>query len=359
MAVLTTQTGSSAGERQAPNTGWPLSDVLAGVEPVLPDFLSRTARDWCVTAAAQVPGSAVAHYLECRPGQSEQVDVLSCFRSKDACAEHVRAYGGSNAAGPVWRRNLELLQQWSNEGSLLSQAPCVWFEYDAPQGPEREPFAASPSLGLEPNYEKRHQQALPGLAPRALELATAALDLLLTETEAAAAQAVVARCFAALPPAGAVGYVSVMTARKPVTTKLYVIVPRGAVVGFLTSAGWPGDVTQVSRVIDQLYPSVLSTAYLDLSITGRLESRLGIATSQFHKRELDSERAREDWPLIPPALREHATPLSAWPGFSSAVVAGRNASIQRFLDLKAVVDGDWVEHKAYLGFRPCLPPAFG
>jgi hypothetical protein len=353
-----TPSGRSAGSRSGASDGWPVAETLSALRPSLPGFLSERALAWCENAALCVPASARSHYLECRPGQSDRIDLLSFFGAKRACDDYQQLLcpNASAEPGSVWDRNLSLLREWARPESPVAQAPCVWFEYDAPSAPN--PLVlASPSVGLEQDYQQRHFAAKGGLSSFAASVSAQVLDVLLPAASAQVARQTLQRCFAALPPDGGVGYLSVMTARSPAAVKLYVILPRRSLGAYLQAVGWPGDIARATALLGQLYLPELSTAYLDLTLTSGVQARLGIAVSQFHRRELGSG-ATAAWPPLPEELSAVATELRAWTGTTRAVVGGSRTWIHRWLDLKAVLEGDQVEYKAYLGFAPTLPPPF-
>jgi hypothetical protein len=336
-----------------------LPETIRALRPDLPDFLSGRALAWCERVAEDVPDSARSHYLECRPGQNERIDLLTFFGAKDAYAgyQNVLAKRAALHKSSAWGRSLELLREWSRPGSELSCAPCVWFEYDAPASFDSEGAEASPSVGLESDYQQRHHLVRPGLDPLAKGLSAATLDLLLPATDARAMRSAVELCLAALPPEGSAGYLSVMTARKPVVAKLYVILPRALMLPYLRAIAWPGDTARALDQLNRLYLPELRTVYLDLSLQPHVAERLGIALSQFNRGERAATSAAA-WPPLPAALAFSAKALGAWPGVTRAVLDGSRYVIRRWLDLKVVMDGPQVEYKAYLGFAPTLPPPF-
>jgi hypothetical protein len=337
--------------------GWPAAEVLAATRASLPPFLDAAALGWCERVAAEVPLSARSHYLECRLSGDPRIDWLCYFDRIEACSQYHRAMANGRHSSS-WRSNLALLRAWATPGTPLSKAPGLWFEYDAPRAHEPERPDASPSVLLEPSYYLRHVEPPAGLEHNAAALTHAALALLLNERGASSAATALKRCFGALPAQAAIGYVSVMTARNPVTTKLFVILPRASVDTYLRDVRWPGDSERAVELLNDFYHPAIRTAYLDLTLTTRVEQRLGIATSQFQQREVQARESQTSWLRLPERLVAEQRALAGWPGVTRAALANRRARIERWLDLKAVLDGDRAEYKAYLGMMASLPPAF-
>ncbi len=332
--------------------------VLRETSRFFPGFLSESGHAWCEHVAAHVPACARSHYVECRPGTSARVDFMSSFDSADGIGDY-RAYLGEGPISDVWQRNLRLLGEWGKADSVLSSIRTLWFEYDAPEALGAWLLDASPSVALEPNYYLRHLRDVPSSAALAGSLCEATLRSLLPAALVADCWHAVERCLALLPPAGAVGYVSVMSARRPLMLKLYVVLPRIAVAEYLRRIGWPGDPRSVESVMDALYAPSVGTAYLDLSLSERVAERIGVATSQFQQRELIRAPVPEAWLRLPSSLRAEATELLRWPGRSVLQIGGISGVLDRWLDVKAVLEGGATEYKAYLGFMPRLPPAHG
>ncbi|HWA72783.1 MAG TPA: hypothetical protein VG937_10625 [Polyangiaceae bacterium] len=332
------------------------SCALASVRADLPAFFDPAALVHCERVAARIPEFARSHYIECRLGGDRQLDFLSYFDDKRAAAAF-SAQPSLFDRSPIWARSLELLNAWAEPSSLLSRARSVWLEYDGSQL-SGEP-EASPSVCLEPDYYARHAGLDSGIDPRAREMTEATLALLLPQARRRAALAAVLRCFDALPTGGSIPYVSVMVARQPVTVKLYVALPRRAALGFLERAAWPGNIASAEALLASYYQPTYETAYLDLTVTERVESRLGIAESQFHVGEGRSIGGFLDRVQLAGEFVEEREALKSWSGASLVEIAGMAALIRRWLDGKAVLMGEEVQYKAYLGFSARLPPLHG
>jgi hypothetical protein len=96
-----------------------------------------------------------------------------------------------------------------------------------------------------------------------------------------------------------------------------------------------------------------------LTVTERVESRLGLAESQFHVTEGGSIGGFLDRVELTAGFVEQRESLRAWPGVSRVDIAGMAALLRRWLDGKAVLTGENIEYKAYLGFSARLPPLHG
>lgn len=261
----------------------------------------------------------------------------------------------------VWQNNLLLLDAWASPRSPVAAASRIWFEYDAPgaasaQHPEAQRVLArypdaSASVGLESDYYMRHVRALAGVSERSIALLRAALDLLLPGPERTQTWGVIQRCLGALGAQGSVGYLSVMSARSPVVSKLFVILPRAQVDAFLTRIEWPGDRGYAQALLRDFYAPSVRTAYLDLTLSDRVESKLGLATSQFQRRELSSAD-QASWLRFPNSLLTEVGELLRWPGVNIESIGQTRVSLCRWLDAKAVLVDDVVQYKAYLGFMP-------
>ncbi len=330
------------------------SGLFAEVGGFLPRFLEPHALAWCERVAATVPGVARSHYVECRLEGSPRVDFMSCFARGTLGATFRTRVHELGARSAAWRSNGRLIDEWQRPGGSLEGAPFLWLEYDAPATSGRGVLEASPSLAIESNYYERHRQSRAGLCAAERSLVHETLNA--AASGPANAGPAVTRCLDALPPRGSIGYVSVMSARAPITVKLFVILPRADVREFLQRAEWSGDLPNALELLDSFYEPSVRTAYLDLTISDRLEERLGIASSQFQNREgAGGSGARRSRPRLPPSLAAEARELERWPGLQLGWLEGIPCWVLRWLDIKAVLDGNTVEYKAYLGFMRRLP----
>jgi hypothetical protein len=333
---------------------WSVSETFERVRQNLPAFLPESAVERCGRIAARVPDQASSHYIEFRLNGGPQVDFLSVSMDKGIVARLEAQLGPEPS--PVWCEHLAVLREWAQDGSELSRAPFVWFEYDGgSRFVEAEP---EPSLafGVEQDYLGRRHSGLRANDVAGVELGKAAFRRMLPKAARSACMELVNRCYAAVSPLGAVPHVPVMTARDPVTAKPFVIIPRASVFRFLDEIEWPGSRSALAQLLDTYYAPFRRSIYMDLTISDRVERRLGIATSQFQRSEADFSGL--DWWRLPRELEYMKQELRGWAGYSEVRLGGQRVWIRRWLDTKAVLDGDKVEYKAYLGFSPVRPPLF-
>lgn len=331
-----------------------VGETFRALRSALPAFLDSRRVDWCERVADQTPAGARSHYLECRLGVDDRIDFMSSFdRGAFSLQSELSRFHGSE---PSWQSNLRLLREWRTD-ETLSQAHCVWLEYDAPVEHAGASFEANPSVALEEAYYLRHLTGAASASPAARLIAKKALRLLLPREGVTATESAMEQCFRALPSSGSIAYVSVMSTRRPVTCKLYVVLPCAEVCEYLRRIAWPGDIALANTTLADLYAPEVRTAYLDLTLTDRVEERLGITTSQFQQGEIVRAPSGGSWLRLPSSLAGAARALLRWPGAQRAEVSEIPLTIQRWLDVKAVLERGAVQYKAYLGFMPRLRPA--
>ena len=327
-------------------------DTFRALRSSLPTFLEQRRVDWCERVAEQTPAGARSHYLECRLGGDDRVDFMSSFDR--GCigleSELTRLHGSE----PSWQCNLRLMREWRTD-ELLSQSHYVWLEYDAPER-AGAPLEANPSVALEDAYYLRHLTGAVPANPAARLIAERVLGYLLPPSTVTAMASAMDQCFRALPSTGSIAYVSVMSTRCPVTCKLYVVLPRTEACDYLRRIAWPGDVALADATLAHLYAPEVQTAYLDITLTDRVQERLGIPTSQFQQGELARTQSGHSWLRLPSSLGEASGALLRWPGVQRAMLGHIPVTIHRWLDVKAVLERGAVQYKAYLGFMPRLRP---
>jgi hypothetical protein len=333
---------------------WSVAETFERVRPHLPRSLGSGAVERCARIAERIPEHACSHYLEYRLNSGDDVDFLTLSPDKRIAARLDAQLGPDKSR--TWGENVAVLREWATDGSALSPAPFVCFEYDAgSRFVEAEP-EASLIVGLERDYRRRFRTGLRPREPSEVELGRVAFRRLLPESSRDACLAALERCFAALPPLGAIPHAPVMAAREPVTAKPYVILPRDAVFGFLDAIEWPGSRGALEDLLATYYAPFRETIYLDVTVTDRVGERLGVATSQFQRQEADFSSL--EWWKLPKELECFKSELRNWCGYTEEVLGGQRVWIRRWLDTKAVLVGTKVEYKAYLGFSPTRPPLF-
>jgi hypothetical protein len=331
-----------------------VADTLDRVCRHLPKTLDDEALARCARIAARVPDEASAHYLELRLHGEPRVDFLTFSEDRSIAQRLERQLGTARSAR--WSEHLGVLHEWANGQSELAGAPFVFFEYDAGEDFIAEEPEPSLSFGLEPAYRARHWVGLSSNSERSSALGKAFFRRLSPPAQREALMAAIDRCYAALPPLGAIPHAPVMTTRQPVTAKPYVILPRSAVLPFLEEIEWPGSFARLERLLDTYYAPFQESAYLDLTITDRVCERIGLVTSQFQHREADLSSL--EWWRLPQSLAAEKAKLQGWPGHTEEWLGGERVWLQRWLDTKAVLNGTEIEYKAYLGFSATRPPLF-
>jgi hypothetical protein len=333
---------------------WSVAETFERVRKHLPASLSSDAVERCARIAARIPDEACAHYLEFRLNSGNDVDFLTLSPDK-RIGERLDAQLGRDRS-PTWSENVAILREWATPGSDLSDAPFVCFEYDAgSRFVETEP-EASLVIGLEQHYRRRFRTGLHPRDESSVSLGKVAFRRLLPESSRDACMAALERCYAALPPLGAIPHAPVMAAREPIAAKPYVILPRASVFRFLDDIGWPGSRSALKELLATYYAPFSESIYLDVTITDRVSERLGIATSQFQRREADFSSL--GWWRLPRELECFRDELGEWDGYTEERLGGERVWLRRWLDTKAVLFGTKVEYKAYLGFSPTRPPLF-
>jgi hypothetical protein len=331
-----------------------VSDTFERIRGRLPASLSPSALARCTRIFERIPDEAASHYLEYRLNSGCQIDVLTCTGKRTIAASFDQQLGPERSRR--WAENVEVLREWASGDSELSLSPLMYFEYDGGDDFIEEEPEANLSVLVEPEYLSRNWLGLHGSSSGEVALGRAAFRRLLPASQREPCLAVLDRLYAALPPLGAIPHAPVMTARKPVTAKPYVILPRESVFDFLREIGWPGSMEALRDLLATYYSPFRHSIYLDLTITDRVEERLGLATSQFQRREADFSTL--DWWKLPKELQNFKDELRDWTGHTEERQERERVWLRRWLDTKAVLNSGKVEYKAYLGFGPTRPPPF-
>jgi hypothetical protein len=331
-----------------------VSELFAQIRAHLPPWLDARALEWCAQIAEHIPDGASSHYLELRLNAGPEIDFLTCITYKQLAAQLKRRLGPSLSS--AWQSNLTILDEWATPNSALSGAPLVYLEYDAGASTSDTDPEASLAVCVESNYQARQWQSPRATDLTAVELGKQLYRRLAPDAQREAWTAAIERCYAALPPGGAIPHVCVMSAREPITAKPYVVLPRANVLSFLRGVEWPGCLHTVQELLETYYAAFREHVYLDLTVTDAVQERLGLVTSQFQAREMSCSTL--DWWRLPPELAAQQAALSEWTGYSEATLGGDRVWIQRWLDTKLVLCGEQIVYKAYLGFGARSPPLF-
>jgi len=309
--------------------------------------------------AAALGRDAASYYLEFRFDDDPRVDFLALLGHRRTAAERLsRAFAGNEHE--TWRRTLTFLQAWSSD-EVCGQIPFVWLEFDGVQEFGGGLPRPNPAFGLEPGYWGRHIRApIPAEPHWVRSVVRRGVSLLATTTQRASLKCTdVVLC--ALPPAGSLICATVMMARAPEVTKLYVSVPRLELGTFLERIEWPGDVRAARDFCRDRFGTVEDDIFIDLTIGDRgFTSALGLAWSQFQQgvpAHVDSSWCE----LLGESTHSEKVDLArSWFGLRETRLGGLRTWVHRWLDLKAVMrpNGMPIQLKGYLGFMPSLPLPF-
>ena len=315
-------------------------------------LVSRAEAQAFSRLAEALPVQSSTYYAELRFAPLRQLDLLLALGSdtkSDAIAAIAnRRLGWEPSAAAAWERARDLLDRWLRRGSalrpLISRA---WLEFDDVNTPWA---AVAPSISacLVPGYSGEGRVEPVASREQEIHAAREVYRAIAGEWESRAALDAIEDTVRSLPPTGRVIHVSVMTARTPPTAKLYLVVPRAALVPYLETIAWSGSYSLLERLLAQLATEPLCGAdlYVDLNLSTFRESNatLGIAFSR-QQMSADPERAQLLRSLVERGQcseRERAA-LSAWRG-------PEDPDERRWLDFKTVQTGEQpLQTKVYLG----------
>jgi hypothetical protein len=252
---------------------------------------------------------------------------------------------------------VRLFRAWADSDSLVARrCPTLWLEFDDCQ-PRRRRAVPSVSACITENY--RIDQGPRPQDPEDRRLADEVLTLLdaAPDPELGRRLDVV---FDELPPGARWIHVSYMLGRTPRALKLYGVIPRSELLGYLAKVGWAGDMNAIEQGLPGVYPEALlaDSVFLDLNLENLCDRRratLGLAVAQQHLRfGHDADPTREAildrWQSARMADPAKIAAVRAWPRSAEQVPVKRFERESRFLDVKLV----WQEStgfvaKAYVG----------
>lgn len=336
---------------------WSSSTLLNAVRPHIdPALVGEPALAACthVASGLNTPGSV--YYLECRLDRDPRVDFLVLLKHR----RRVEPLLSPDVPSPAWQRNLALLRAWADGHETLSDLQLVWLEYDIDAALNRASPQASVSVCVEADYLRRFSGPVRPNPAQALRLAYAAARHLVAPERRKVVGSCLERCVRALPPGGSLIYISEMSTREPELTKLYLAVPKPAVLHYLVEINWPGKLDAVFKILSTCHRDVEETVFLDVSIDREVTPRLGFAFSQLQAREMQSFDPCWRELLETAALpKDKRAALERWPGQSEQAIEGVRAWVRRWLDIKLVLEADAeLRYKAYLGYHARLAPPF-
>jgi hypothetical protein len=150
-----------------------------------------------------------------------------------------------------------------------------------------------------------------------------------------------------------------MVARRPAETKLYLALPKDRLEPYLRDIEWPGSISLVRDALEHAYDRIGATVFVDVALSDRVQAKLGLAYSQFHRAEISDFDPAWRWLPMPDTCSIKRSELALWPGVEESRVDGIRTWLHRWLDIKLVLDARGNRrHKAYLGYMAALPPPF-
>jgi len=302
-----------------------------------------------------------SQYYESRLASGlEQQDYLISFsqsaarRVSDRLGAFIDGYAGGSSG---WQALQRLLAAWADPQTNLGMyCPTIWFEYDDIGARE---CRACPSVSICITRSYRADESHSPFEKRDLELCREALAVLGADLTAAQGTAL-PTAFDELPPGARMIYVSYMLGRSTPAIKLYGVLRRDQLLGYLQRIGWAGDQAQITHALGLLYPPELlgEELYFDLNLDDfRDPARctLGLAVAQQHLfRGADPDPTRskilELWTKAGLCTAEKVRRARTWPGSAASVAIVPFEREYRFLDVKLVWRaGSGFVAKSYLG----------
>jgi len=335
-----------------PLVSFDLASAVERIGDAWPSALvAPSARESVVAFARGLP--QVFHWvvLESRltSDAPQQVDLLACIiDSGDARAELVAGLelhgmhpGMAGAA---------LLPRWARAEGDLAQVPVIWLEWDAPFM-RVEPLQL---IGIEPRFWNPEAVRMTRPSPRTqTALAEAGYAASFRAAHDPGMLAQIEAAIAALPKTGTAIFSASLRPRGKEVDRLFVELPREAVVPWLAAIGWPGELSAARRWLhDTIAP--WEPAYIQVELTARgPTAHLGIeprqtsgALSERRERRAFLGRLVRDGR----ARADKVAALLAWEGtWRVESPAGPLAEVRTFHLKQVSQHGEAPEVKAYLG----------
>ena len=317
-------------------------------------------------------------YAECHLDSARQLDLLISYGRGSPHIGPLRArlaQRGSCARADkraAWRAAESFFERWADTRDPLSEAASlVWLEFD---DVSRSPETVAPSLSacIAPRYAvDADLRALP--VKKELEDVLVLVYAGLRGTLEPDARERIRHAVRALPDAGRFIHMSWMAARPSLDAKLYGVVPRRDLVGYLKRIAFAGRLDRVQAFVNSIATSDIcgEDIYFDLNLSNMWNvagASLGVAFSQqqvMSSAPRDASRRALLGRLVAcgHCTSDQARALANWvemPVDASPPIPGDPRGY-RWLDIKAVLGADGAASlKAYLGFGTIRSPfAFG
>ncbi len=310
--------------------------------------------------ASELGDIAASYYIECRTGEdSERVDLLVSISRGRRQAFHTWLANQRAPLAPLRR----LSAAWNEGSGPFPGVSGLWLEYDQV---DRAIDTTSPcvSVCLVPNYNESLVVEGQSTVHGSLGAVSEVVETVLGSRLPGDAVVKLEQCLSALPNNGRVIHVSLMLGRPDTPLKLYCVVPRRAVGGFLANAGWRGPTSLVTELVERYCTEqrVADEVYCDVTVSD-IDRPGGnifgvVFTPQHLLRAKERQPGRE--PLLSECLRAglcsqaQRDELVEWPDRRLTEVDWAHEPalmvVERWLDVKLVwAPSSGVSLKAYLG----------
>ncbi len=277
-----------------------------------PALISETDFDAIKKLAAQLPLAPLtifeSHLGQTKPG----LDFLICTAPNWAEQPEIRSLA---AGSPAWQAITALCDRWlsePNDSPFRQAMDSIWLEFDTSQHPANrlEPGILFASMELSANRIQAQSQ------PQGIWATLAALGP--SKVNEPDFVFHMERIIESLPPNGRIYAIGDMTGRLSEFTRIAIArIPIPAVIPFLQNIQWPGDLSQVGKVLDDIKPFTESVS-LDLDIGHTIGGTLGLELVNRHRfDQLWWQRLFDflvDKELCTPDKR---SALLQWPGHSN------------------------------------------
>jgi len=316
-------------------------------------LVEPSAREAVVAFARGLP--PVFHWvvLESRltSDAPQRVDLLACIIDHhDARSDLARGLA-SHGTHPGLA-HAALLPRWARAEGDLARVPVIWLEWDAPFS-RAEPLQL---IGIDPRFWNPAAERMARPSPRTqTDLAAAGYAASFGVAHDPALLARIEGAIAVLPKSGSAIFSASLRPRGKAVDRLFVELPREAVLPWLAAIGWPGERAAAKRwLCDAIAP--WEPAYIQVELSaGGPTAHLGIeprqtsgARSERRERRAFLERLVRDGRV----RADKVEALLAWQGVGQIEAGPANGPLAevRTFHLKQVSqDGEPPEVKAYLG----------
>ena len=284
----------------------------------------------------------------------ERVDLLACLIDDGQTRTRLSHALDADDLHPGIA-HAPLLERWCRSPRALAGAKVLWCEWDAP-------FARAQPLqliGIDPRFwcPRRGARPEPG---EQTGIAAAGYDATFGVAHDPPTLALIEAAIASLPPTGSALFTASLRPRGKDVDRLFVELPREAVLPWLEANRWLGDRGDARRwLYDVIAP--WEPAYIQVEVAaGGLNAHLGIEPRQTSGARSERRERRAFLTRLVASGRARADRVEAlltWEGTSRVALGGVTLREVRTFHLKQVSQlGEAPEVKAYLGvhYRPAI-----